>query len=400
MLKNKIEELINKKIMISNETLLALSFCLPIFFSNLSEILLAFGFSSFTILSYIILYLINITLFFKLLIKKPIKTISVIFVFGLIILFSCIISNDVIGYIFNFGNKNIESILQSNIILFITRCLIPFIAFINKIDVYKFTNLLTKYSFILVIIYIIMNVVNFSKYNYATNYMNNAYMAFIPVALVYGNSFVNKKLFKYFLSIFAGFFVIISGSRGAALCMIGFIGIYHIIIGKFTYRKFILSLSLILCFAILILNLENILYFLSNTFEKIGISTRLIDLFNGKEEGVFQLSGRDKIYNNVIHEINFFGSGLFYDRVIMSGVYVHNLLIEVILNFGYFFGTLILILFFIKTAKSIFIIHNKPIISIWAPIIIIIFGIKYMVSGSYLISQDFWFLIGIVFFLK
>jgi O-antigen ligase len=158
------------------------------------------------------------------------------------------------------------------------------------------TEHLKQYSLSLTVIYIVMNIVNFAIYSKTTNYMTNAYMALVPVALLYGSSFSNRQTFRFLVSVFASILIVVSGSRGAALCMIGFIGMYHIISRKLTLKKLVLVLVIIISAVVVILNIGNILVFLSEVFRKMGVSTRLIDLINGKETGIFQLSGRDKVY--------------------------------------------------------------------------------------------------------
>jgi glucan phosphoethanolaminetransferase (alkaline phosphatase superfamily) len=128
----------------SNEMLLAIIFCLPMFFSNISEILLAFGFSGIMSLNYILLYALTLIVLMRTFLRRPERTICVIISAGLLIVISCLLNNDVYAYIFNFGHFSIHEIFQSNIMMFITRCIFPIIVFAGELDICKQLNNLRK----------------------------------------------------------------------------------------------------------------------------------------------------------------------------------------------------------------------------------------------------------------
>lgn len=379
----------------SIESLFAISVFLPVFFSYLTEILIAFDLPSLTSISYALLYLLYAILFFNSLLRQPAATLGIAVLSLFAILISCLINGNVVRYIFNFGNDGITTFLQSNLMMFLSRCVLSIIVFAARMDIRKLTEYLKEYSLYLVLIYIAMNIVNFSAYGQNTSYMNNAYMALLPISLLYCDSCQNKAKGKWVFAVFGALLLVVSGSRGAALCMLCFIGMYHILAEKMTVKKLaVMIIVFSICLA-LIWNLESVLAALAALFEKIGISTRLIDLINGKENAIYQLSGRDEIYTNAVRELGFFGGGLFGDRV--GGGYVHNLVLEIILDFGYFLGIPILLYLLFKMIQSIFVLRRDPRVDVWAALIIALLCVKYMVSDSYLISQDFWLLMGIIF---
>ncbi len=382
---------------VSMELLFAITLFLPMFFSNLTEILVALGLPSLMLFGHILLYVLYAILFFYSLLRRPDVTVGIFILASVAILMSCLTNADVARYIFNFGDGGIATFQQSNIMLFLSRCVLSIIVFSAQLDIHNLTDYLKKYSFYLVLLYVVMNMVNFTVYGQSTSYMNNAYMALVPTSLLYVDSMEKKKTVRLLFAVFASLLVVVSGSRGAAICMIGVIGLYHILSGKMTVKKFAVVLVVVSASIVLILNLESILMALSGLFAKMGISTRLIDLVNGKENGIYQLSGRDDIYLGAVSEFGIFGSGLFYDRLLRSGGYVHNFIIEVILNYGYFIGIAILLFLLVKILRSVSILRRDPRLDVWAAIIIVIMCIKYMVSDSYLISQDFWLLMGIIF---
>jgi len=143
------------------------------------------------------------------------------------------------------------------------------------------------------------------------------------------------------------------------------------------------------------------LIFYNRIFESIydllllfGIKSRNITLL--LNEGV-HWSGRDLLYENVIKEIienPIMGIGLAGDRGILGGRYVHNFFIEVIANFGFIMGGILLIAFLLLVLKSL--IQNNRVkynmIIIW----LCIGFIPLMVSGSYLTSMNFWIFLALI----
>lgn len=376
----------------SLEELFAATVALPIIFSYLTEITSIYGFISFTVISYFILYLLLSIILIESFLKNPLITILVSGIGLISIAISCLISPAVYPYIFNVNSTGYYGFLTTNIMSYISRTIITIIVFSVGLSITEFTNCLKKYCIPIAVIYILMNLSNFIVLKHATNYMNNAYMAFIPVALLYSDSIAAKSPYKIALAVAAAVFLVLSGSRGAALSMILFITIYHIFIGKLKAKKVITLFIIIALAFIFVLRIEEILSWIANVFSTLGWSTRLIDLINGSESGVFKSNARELLYADMRAEIEWVGSGLFYDRILTNGAYAHNVIWEILLNFGYLIGIPILILMgykiFIFSIKR----HKDKVLGPWVAILLASMCIKYMVSMSYLISQDFWIL--------
>jgi len=89
------------------------------------------------------------------------------------------------------------------------------------------------------------------------------------------------------------------------------------------------------------------------------------------------------------------GIGIAGDRVLLEGSYSHNIVIEVISNFGIILGILLLSVLGIKWIKSLFSKNESylDIILIWSSIGFI----HLFISSSYLIDFKFWIFIGVLF---
>lgn len=139
--------------------------------------------------------------------------------------------------------------------------------------------------------------------------------------------------------------------------------------------------------------LKDILEFIYNLLLQFGINSRSIRLFLRDD---LYLSGRENIYNDVLSQISkkpFYGIGLAGDRRVLGGVYAHNIIFELLANFGIITGIIISILIVGVSLKSIF-SKNKSLanfISIWFSIGFI----HLMVSSSYLIDFKFWIFLGL-----
>ena len=232
------------------------------------------------------------------------------------------------------------------------------IAFVARIDVKKLTECLTRCSVFIVLSYIILNFVNFSHLGHSTQYMNNAYSALIPVALLYNKGISEKKVLNVLLSLLAGFFLLVSGSRGAAITFIAFIFLYHIIAGEFTSKKLMIIVFACALMIAFVYNLDSIFSWLAQFFKKFGISTRLIDLINGSESGIYRSDGRVLIYETALERIEIIGGGLFFDRCITSYAYAHNFILEVLLDFGLILGIPILLIIGYKIFRFAKKAHN------------------------------------------
>ena len=136
-----------------------------------------------------------------------------------------------------------------------------------------------------------------------------------------------------------------------------------------------------------------LVFFLVTILEKLNISQSYI--LNRVESGnLTQSSGRSTMINTAVNYlINDMGptvNGLFFDRTIMlDNMYVHNVFLETLLDFGWVFGTSIigLLAYFIVSTFISATIRNRKIIIF----LIASFFLKFLLTGS--IYEDYNFII-------
>ena len=196
---------------------------------------------------------------------------------------------------------------------------------------------------------------------------------------------------KWYSLLFAGvlfLLFLIYGSR-APLISLGLFFVYVFIREK----KYTLLIVLV-CFIFAFIPL------LASFLESQGFSSRTLDLYLSGELNTD--NGRNDITNQILLGIkqNPYGWGMFGDRVITHGeTYAHNFIREVIVNFGVFFGPIILAWFFYKIVKT-FIKSKEADRDIFA---MFTFGClaPIFVSGSYITNSNFALFLGVMFlFLK
>lgn len=134
--------------------------------------------------------------------------------------------------------------------------------------------------------------------------------------------------------------------------------------------------------------IDSIFSFLSST----GSSTRIFE--KSQTDGFFLSEGRMDIFYLVIPAIlqNPFGLGIAGDRL-LGVIYSHNIILEFLISFGWFFGTLLIlcvVIMFIKALKRAPTIEHKIFL-----LLLLSSGVfKLMLSNTYLNDTFFYFMLG------
>lgn len=268
---------------------------------------------------------------------------------------------------------------------------LPSLIYIMSIvDLKVFRNIMKKSCYFVFVIGILLSVLLFSgkvKMD-IYNRMTFSYYMLFPT-IIFLDELFDKFSTKAFIVAGLSFVVILSiGSRGAVLCILVFVFLKYI---KRNYEKIWLNISILV---VGVFCLDGILQFLNNVFLRYGIRSLTIARF--LEKGV-DLTGRDSLLKLVIAEIKnkpIFGIGIAGDRSVLDGAYVHNILIEILSNFGMILGSMILMVLFILIIKSLF---TKNMAEYGLVVVWISLGfVSLMVSDSYLENIRFWIFLGLL----
>ena len=229
------------------------------------------------------------------------------------------------------------------------------------------------------------------------------YHMLFPVA-VFGSiaCFERRKL--YFIPFLIGsILIIIGGSRGSMvwipIIIISTFPFYWKNISKERYLLvFFIVLLALPAFCYAYLNYELILRYLADILVSHGIYSRsLTSLVSGS---LFDGNGRERIYEIVIELIRtggLFGRGVYGERIYVGKEfmwgYSHNIVLEILVSFGYVGGTIIIlflcygILFFYKHCESV----KERVIFIS----FFVSSLKLLLSDSFWYVPSFWAMIAL-----
>lgn len=306
-------------------------------------------------------------------------------------------------------SPEIQLLLVETTLVFFTRCLCGFYIGYHMFNSEEILTVMQKFSLIAVIYAVLIFMFN-HKIDMFNSYMmisNNLLLPFL--AVLFG--VVIQKKFQYILTVVILIStIVLYGARSPLLSIIFVCTILFFIYYKIMniYKKIIF---------LIISSGSTILLFL--TFDI--IIAKLLQLFPGSRSVILlsqgkllSFEGRDIIYINAIKILikePFKIRGILSDRFIVSsflnveassGTYVHNILIELCLQYGLILG-IIVISYILLLTLNVFIIltksnkvENKILFSIFTGVT----ATSLMVSGSYITEYLFWIFLGYILLIR
>ena len=203
-------------------------------------------------------------------------------------------------------------------------------------------------------------------------------------------------------------FIALRGSRSAFLCAFAFIFFSFFFSGLISKKS-----RQILFVLLLILGILAIVFFrqITELLVKMFPSSRTIALL---VEGFTHDSGRFAIWDLFMADLNkkpFIFRGLYADRFFYSGHvkrevvdptdYPHNFIIEVLYQFGYIFGGILLLLLIILYIRTALILNKKQFQNCSLSFLFYFFFvgsvIRLMITSSYIAAFEFYAFLGIAF---
>ena len=227
--------------------------------------------------------------------------------------------------------------------------------------------------------------------------MHSAYNILPHACLTFYYMIKEFKPYKLLVFLLAAIALIMMGTRGAVLCLLVFIVLSTAVTVKFKRPIFLLSMvvvcALFFLFPGLTDGLVNTAYSIG---EKFGLSTRVFDKLLS---GDFTVSdSRVYLRERVLYYLKaypFTGLGIYGDRGVAAGQYVHNLFMEIYAQFGLLLGTILMIslaVLIYNGTRCAFKSETKH------PQVIVLLLMsccfKLVVSSSYLKEAFFWLLLG------
>lgn len=217
--------------------------------------------------------------------------------------------------------------------------------------------------------------------------MGFSYIVLMPM-LVFANELFRKITIKnaVFFSI-EFFLVLVFGSRGSILCVVVYVALRMILVKG---RGF-LKLSIIAVIGAFLAFYEQIGIFVLNLLNSYGIYSRSLTLFFTRMDYV---SGRDKIQESAMELLalnKWIGYGASSSENMIGG-YPHNIFVEILFDYGYIGGAILI--FLLMTILVTFILKSKKDTAI----LFFCWGfVPLFLSNSYMKEWKFFFLLGIVY---
>lgn len=231
-----------------------------------------------------------------------------------------------------------------------------------------------------IFISLIIGFVIFKDYN-----MTFSYACLLPMVVL----FARRQIWSIAASLVLFLTVLMVGARGPALYFIIFV-FFDLLQHRNRWTPFLI---------IAIVTFAFFLPEITNWMSAIGINSRTINMY--QDNTLTSDSGRATIQTFFINKLQnspFFGIGLFGDRLHGDFVYCHNLILEILLNFGIPIGSIIIIslLFYVvKTYRHSSVQNRNKIIAYICALVL-----PFMTSGSYLINCEFATFIGLTYLIS
>lgn len=226
---------------------------------------------------------------------------------------------------------------------------------------------------------------------------DSAYYILFPILYSLTVALNEKKIVAAIMALFGIMFCLFMGTRGPILCL----GVYCIsylvfAIGNWKKQGLILVSGGTVIAVLYLTGIWKAILEKSFSFAKsMGLSTRFYDYIINAD--LLVDSGRSNLHDEIFTALNknpIVGLGLFGDRVVLNGSYVHNILIEFLCDFGYLIGAVLIMMITVLiikalSARSVTIQQKCFLLMLLSASLV-----KLMVSGSYLIEQLFFVLLG------
>ena len=223
--------------------------------------------------------------------------------------------------------------------------------------------------------------------------MHGAYNLLPHVCLVLARFIRRPGIFGGITASIGGLMLLFLGNRGSLLCL-GVLVIVTILFSGRVKRPW-LYLSLAIS-AMVILFAFGLLDFLYSVAEKYDLSLRIFQKLESGE--ITYSSGRDKIQERVWEHIlknPIFGKGIFGDRQVAGGMYAHNLIMELMVQYGVLTGLgLFGVICYLLVGTYYYLRKENRIELDLYGALVFAFVFKLFMSSSYLSEPYFFFTLG------
>lgn len=228
--------------------------------------------------------------------------------------------------------------------------------------------------------------------------MYAAYLFLPHLCVVTGHAMKKTNPINLSVSVLGGFVLVSLGTRGTVVCFLVFILLMLLLFQK--RKRPVLYISAFILVAIALV-FSGLLEWLYDFAENFGLSLRVLDKLQSGSFG--ESSGRVLIAGRVWEYIllnPLTGMGIYSDRRVAGGQYAHNILLELVIDFGVIVGLMLFVLLIVLILKAVLCVRRYEGNG-EAGILLLTYicsgFVKLFLSGSYLNETTLFFLIGYCF---
>ena len=256
-----------------------------------------------------------------------------------------------------------------------------FISIFEKLSVVSVTLLAIRFF----MVFIISSIV--------PEYMTFSYNLLLPTTFVLLLCIKEFKVYRASVAILGIGLIFVAGCRGALLGAVisPLIYIFFFVLfdKNIKYRVTILLVALVF---IVLFFYDPILKLVSSKLMGIGLNSRTLEKL--QNSSIMDDSGRGSILQNTMSQVDLLGHGLWGDRVILNGRYPHNIIAEILIDYGWILGSGILILLICIILRGL---HKANVLMSIVLCSLLSTGIvKLLLSGSFVNQEPaFYVLIGL-----
>lgn len=291
-----------------------------------------------------------------------------------------------------------EIVFSSSFFMLITACIFVYTRSSNIHSLFTYINIICILSGLIVCIYA-LTFIGFDYSKMENSYMAIGYNLSLFSLILFECYRINQKKVNLLFAIIFSLFILIFGNRGAFIVLITYFIIKYIILQEhaLTKKRIIFGFILVLIGIAFINFFEEIISFMSLTLKNIGISSRSFEKL--LSNSFSQSEGRNEIYEVAFeiirnNPIEVRGPG-YLTTIYISKQYqhanAHNILLELLVEYGCIFG---FILFFIIIKKIIISIkslkYNKNIENSISACFLIQAIVQLSFSTTFYSSNEFW----------
>ena len=218
------------------------------------------------------------------------------------------------------------------------------------------------------------------------NYMEFSYsiLPFVAALYVIARRERTWKFLWFILFAFGTLCMVIYGARATILFLLLFIAFFEFLNGTSKSKIYVL-VGFILVIAIIAIFFDNILLYLSG-IDALKNSRLIVKAVAGQlsDGGDRDILIEDSIKRICSMDLEI--PGIFGDRAYIRGIYPHNIILEILMQFGIFLGSMILL--FMLYVIYIDVIRTEfGLVSVY--LCCVLFG-RFLFSGSYIQDGSFW----------